>query len=1720
MRRKKLISKILALALAVVTCTTCVPATVFATETTVAETQDTEVQDKVLEEDVQVEEVQKEEIQNEETQEEDVQNEETQDTDVQAETNDEYIEAAQEVTAKVMMTANTGDSKGIVGMTAKAGKSEITVTVNAVGDSGTAQLYRYGASQYFTTDTVKGMSKEITANGEYIADYECGSSQVVTFNRYLNNGEDNLYDKYYLIQNDKILCGPVYVSDVESMRSNGRFDTTKKGLTVENSSTLDIAKEMGVGNTVINMDLCTLIYANEDKNGNPIDNTKKSNAIEFESNGEMFYFNAEYVKSQDALISSYSKEGINVSLVLISWAKTFTNDYPTDLLYLPASQQAHTMGFNTSTERGAEYWVAAMEFLANRYSKSAKQGLVQQFIIGNEIDYTYDWYLMQPEKDSNGKYQRVEFNTFMEEYARTLRLANLAVKKHNSEAKVLVSLTHNWAKNCLESYGYAANNTSSRRYNSYAPKEILDWLVKYEGARGDYDWVIATHPYPIGTSSSNPLKTDVNTDLFGITSRDVMPVTGDWKTTPWVTVTNLEVYQLYLQQKENMYNGNEIRKVYLTETSICTLDRSENSAEDVRISQLEAAASIAQTYYRAANLECMESVDYFQPHDQEGDIDNKLGLMEADGTKKPAYTLWKYIDTTKSFTYANKYLKYIAPNATSYKELMSTVKSEFNWDAYWNEENIMVRDISTEEVARSIVTDKTVYNADEQILVTTTGNDGDTVELYKASDDVTMVDPIYYYQIGDTSGGISIKSGKTYDLIALSTVSATRMEDAKIKAGDYKVVLRHGDTDETTIPAPVEIKINSDYSIGGTDLMLKTDKDTYEISEPIVVTASGGTETAWVGLYKKDDKYGTGATTSIYWYYISDNAAGNISGKPTVIQNGIHNSDSSNPEKKLAAGDYILYLFNDSGYNVIKSCEFKVEGKDNVDSLRSVEYVLDNDTDGFANGVVTVKKDENNEDATDCVMYWADADGTPLDGYTPLAKFKLKGEVTNHEMYDHTIIPEGAKKLIAYAANGNTLSEAAVSVDLPEGCNYELGDDYIAEFQMISDVHVTTDSGATGEVKLANQHFSQMLEDVKLNSPDSMGIFINGDIANTGKEAEFKKVYDLYNRAKYAGNGTLPDIHLAIGNHDWIAGNPNDQFQKYAQLLNSSLENQPEKVYCDEVVNGYNFIYLGGEAKGDRAVLSDEQLQWFDTRMAEITAEDPEKPVFVMLHQPLYNTVAGTLPGQGWDGVTRETALKKVLKKYGQIVIFGGHSHWELDSVSNLYAGDEDMAIALNTASVGYLWSSYNIDGGEFADGSNGYYVRIYDDKLVFIGRDFENSRNVASAMIVVQKNDIKTESDTYNIAVDGKSISLDAVAEDGSAVEYESVNKNIVSVTSDGTLIPKIAGITEIIMTAYGSDTLVMNKERVTVNVTEGLVERIYGNLRYDTAFKVADALKEELEVDKFESIIIASGTEFADALAGSYLASVKEAPILLTDSTDKINKQVQEYVSENLKKDGIVYLLGGKKAVASSVIHGMENCTIKRLYGDDRYATNLAILKEAGVQNEAILVCTGTNYADSLSAAAAKSPILLVGNKLTTDQEVFLKKLSGNKYYIIGGDKAVTKVVEDSIIRLGTVERLAGDTRYETSVLVAKKLFEKPDKAVLVYSQNFPDGLSGGPLAVSLKAPVILTATNNESVAAEYTKAEDIKAGVVLGGPKLISDKSVQIIFQMDESKHIVVK
>ena len=300
------------------------------------------------------------------------------------------------------------------------------------------------------------------------------------------------------------------------------------------------------------------------------------------------------------------------------------------------------------------------------------------------------------------------------------------------------------------------------------------------------------------------------------------------------------------------------------------------------------------------------------------------------------------------------------------------------------------------------------------------------------------------------------------------------------------------------------------------------------------------------------------------------------------------------------------------------------------------------------------------------------------------------------------------------------------------------------------------------------------------------------------------------------------------------------------------------------------------------------------------------------------------------------------------------------------------------------------------------------------------------------------------------------------------------------------------------GYDRNVYNANRV-----DGTV-RLAGATRVETALKSADLLKEVLGVERFDNIIVANAKNYPDALAGSYLAAALKAPILLT--MDGYHDIIRDYIYDNLSTDGTIYILGGYTAVPDAFMQYLWDRYYVRLSGTDRFDTNLKILNSVGMENEPLLVCTAYGFADSLSISATGYPVLLVGKTLTAAQKEFLNNANINDVYIIGGTAAVSAEIEHEMNQYSTsVTRLAGKNRYETSVLVAEEFFSGSYRAVLAYSENFPDGLSGGPLAYAQRSPLLLTKSGNY-ICEAYCDEYYVSGGCVMGSAELIDDVTAQ--------------
>jgi len=305
----------------------------------------------------------------------------------------------------------------------------------------------------------------------------------------------------------------------------------------------------------------------------------------------------------------------------------------------------------------------------------------------------------------------------------------------------------------------------------------------------------------------------------------------------------------------------------------------------------------------------------------------------------------------------------------------------------------------------------------------------------------------------------------------------------------------------------------------------------------------------------------------------------------------------------------------------------------------------------------------------------------------------------------------------------------------------------------------------------------------------------------------------------------------------------------------------------------------------------------------------------------------------------------------------------------------------------------------------------------------------------------------------------------------------------------------------------------RVTV-FQEGAkgVERISGKTRVETAVAIS---KEGW--DKAETVIIASGEKYPDALAGAPLSSAANAPILLTMNKDKaLEKDVLDEITRLGARK--VYILGGSGAVCEEIEKALTDAklTVNRLSGKTRYGTAVKIAEElskvTGKAFTKIYFASGENYPDALSissvAAIEGNPILYMPKTKAVDADTS-KFITDGKYkngVLLGGTGAVSEAGETSLTKLEmTIERVYGKTRYTTSQEINKKyaaLFTGKKMAVAT-GENFPDALAGGGLCAKLKMPVVLVSDKAADSALEYIKGAAPEGLIVLGGAGAVSDE-----------------
>ncbi|HWS58868.1 MAG TPA: cell wall-binding repeat-containing protein [Actinotalea sp.] len=194
--------------------------------------------------------------------------------------------------------------------------------------------------------------------------------------------------------------------------------------------------------------------------------------------------------------------------------------------------------------------------------------------------------------------------------------------------------------------------------------------------------------------------------------------------------------------------------------------------------------------------------------------------------------------------------------------------------------------------------------------------------------------------------------------------------------------------------------------------------------------------------------------------------------------------------------------------------------------------------------------------------------------------------------------------------------------------------------------------------------------------------------------------------------------------------------------------------------------------------------------------------------------------------------------------------------------------------------------------------------------------------------------------------------------------------------------------------------------------VRRLGGADRYATAALVSAEFEPGVPV-----ALLATGTNYADAMTGAALGGARGGPMLLT-GPDALPEPVAAELAR-LRPEQVVVL--GSESVVSAAA-AAEAATyavgpepkVVRLAGADRYATASAVAAQFGSAVTHTYLATGENFPDGLTAAALAGaegvPLLITATgSLSEPTRSRLVEIQEQDGVVIGGDDVVSQLVRD---------------------------------------------------------------------------------------------------------------
>lgn len=223
----------------------------------------------------------------------------------------------------------------------------------------------------------------------------------------------------------------------------------------------------------------------------------------------------------------------------------------------------------------------------------------------------------------------------------------------------------------------------------------------------------------------------------------------------------------------------------------------------------------------------------------------------------------------------------------------------------------------------------------------------------------------------------------------------------------------------------------------------------------------------------------------------------------------------------------------------------------------------------------------------------------------------------------------------------------------------------VIRFSVASDTHIkeAADTRTQRMQKAISLAYSDAKQDPNYKNLDA--VLWAGDLTDQGYRLQFRSFFSSLRSVVKKNTQVLAVVAKSHDGYTMDKGSL-DYFTK--------LSGQPSDYHV--VINGFHFIGISA-SKTPGEHYSEYQRTWLSEELAKAAADDAEKPIFVMHHEHVRNTVYGSTDLDGW-GMDYFT---DILEQYPQIVDFSGHSHYPINDPRSIWQGS---ITAVGTGSLYY----------------------------------------------------------------------------------------------------------------------------------------------------------------------------------------------------------------------------------------------------------------------------------------------------------------------------------------------------------------------------------------------------------------------------------------------------